>query len=219
MPFMSTREALANKHFVGALIGCMIFNFGINFGIGYLTFTGWGKFPLKGNVWLFKWDPYLNSNLTLDLVLTCFFMAFFTCLLGAQDAVKKVKKGQLDVVSMDVLQRGIWRYLPVRSTSNCNRSFLLALIFLVIYFGPIYAVFAGVISSNECQCWGGIGYVTFKATFGFFEALFIYPIAHVGATSINKFENDDTVVAHVENSGAEDGGNQKIPLVGVPTSV
>ena len=126
-------------------------------------------------------NPYKSAAFS-DLLITCFLITFFTCLLSTGGIRKAMKDGQTIPVDNEALEVGCWAYTPVRMLGTCTRSLMLGLwsvlavgIPMVILLEIICA--GGGMHGETSQCsMAAHPYIYIKATFSFVVAWIIYPL-------------------------------------------
>lgn len=192
--------------FIANIIISVLINFGINFGFGWATVSKWGRLQ-QGHfegmpVWVM--NPEINSCIILDMMLTCFFMGFFTVLLATDGIVRDIKDGKTRPVDTEVTKTWFWALTPVRVEGLCLRALLTALEMCVVVGLPTTLfVFAGVQGGE----FPGVGYAVFKGFFAFFAAVPIFLVMFFSASDSRNF-------IRAAYSALDDKGAKEIPLVG-----
>ncbi len=92
MPLKKESDAYCTLTFIGQGLLSIAINFGINFGIGWASFGNWGQQKDTSQwpeIYVWKWNSKLNSNIAMDFALTTFLTGFMLSLFttGAIDKV------------------------------------------------------------------------------------------------------------------------------------
>ena len=100
MVFKTTREALTSTAFISQAFLSFCINGAINGVIAWITMSNWGarketlQYPVVP-VW--RWSYELKSCGAMDVLLTTFFIAYFSVLLGSAGVAKDVREKKCDV--------------------------------------------------------------------------------------------------------------------------
>ena len=100
MAFQTTREALTSTAFFVQAFLAFCINGAINGVIAWITMSNWGQrkevlqYP---SVPVWRWSYELNSNGAMDVLLTTFFIAYFSVILGSSGVMKDVREKKCKV--------------------------------------------------------------------------------------------------------------------------
>jgi hypothetical protein len=151
-------------------------------------------------VWNWSYDA--NSCIALDLFLTVFLMAFFCTLLGSGGVQKDVKEKKCEAMETAVIQRGWWRFTPVRFRNLCVRSFMQGLFFCVLVYPVIILILTIALRGGTMS---GLGYVIFKGIFAFFLAWPVFTIVYFAAIDRRNYPELE-FESLMRLTGAKEGG-------------
>ena len=205
-------EAMRTGTYIANLAVCRIINFGINFGFAWGSAGKYGRLQPENFEGMPVWylNPEINSCVILDLMTTCFLMAFFTVLLGSNGIVQDIKDGKTRPVDTEVTKTWWWAWTPVRVEGICLRALLTAVQCCAVIGLPMtLLIFAGVQEGMV----PGMVYVGFKGVFAFFTAFPIFNIMFFSASDSRNY------VKAAYSALADGPGDGDIPLVGAVSRV
>lgn len=212
MPYTSNREVVCRSTFIPQLILSACINFGINFGLGWGTYSNWGGRHHDYDTWpvayAVKSNPDTNSSILSDMAITAVLLPFFCTLFGTGGAVKDVKDRKVQTIDPDLLKRGFWRFTTVRVRNLFLRSLLTAMYIFVLVGIPSFLIVWAAVGNGHMT---GLNFVIFKGLWTFFMAVPVFPIVYFAALDARGFPEFDFSALVALNTG-KDGDES--PLVG-----
>lgn len=208
MVFKTSKEGFQNPTFGGQIIVSMIINFGLNLGFAWGASNNWGDYHNNYDQWNhFHMTQSEGSAaaIPLDLAMSTFFMSFFSVVFGTRGVQQEVRKNKCDVLDPRVLQRGFWRWTPVRIPGLCFRAFVTALYFLLCAYGPSILIFWAALGNTGSVY--GLTYTIVKALWCSIVSTFITTIVYFSALDARNFPDMELDDLLAEVNGFADGEN------------
>jgi hypothetical protein len=213
MGYTNARDVFLKSTYIPQTILSCCINFGINFGLAWASYSNWGKRGHDYDTWpsisVWKWNYDVNSCMALDLFMTAFLMGFFCTLLATGGAQKDVKDKKCEAIEPGVLERGLWRWTPVRFRNICIRSLAQGLFWVILAYVPTIIILSIAVRGGAI---GGLGFVCFKGIWAFFLAAPMYTVVYFAALDRRNFPEMefDSLMRLTGNKDAAD----MPPLVG-----
>lgn len=207
--FETAGQALSSKAFIGQACISFVINGAINGVIAWATMSNWGQreetlqYP---SIPVWRWSYELNSCGCLDVLLTTFFIAYFSVLLGTAGVRKDVREKKCEMVETAALRVGMWRYTPVAVMNSCVRAFLLGVEISAFIGMPTLLFIWAAIGDGEAP---GLNWCIFKGVWASFVALPVFSVVFLSAIDKRHFraelEFEQLVNAGAAYEGAGDG--------------
>ena len=187
MVYQQPREAMRTITFRAQIIWTMLINFGINFGFEWAAVSKWGKYKHHSEfpeIYVWRWNPTLNSNMFLDLSLTAFLLASLCMLLATGGVQKDIKEGKCHPVSANMTVGGIWRFTPVRIRNIFLRSLAMGIWAWALFGLPTLGLLAVILRGGAMS---GVGYSAFKGVWAFAVACPVFFVVFFSAADERNF--------------------------------
>lgn len=226
--FETAGQALSSKAFIGQACIAFVINGAINGVIAWATMSSWGQrqetlqYP---SIPVWRWSYELNSCGCLDVLLTTFFISYFSVLLGTAGVRKDVREKKCEVsgarcgspfavcripccpsqmIETTALRVGFWRFTPVAVMNACVRAFLLGVQVSAFIGMPTLLFIWAAIGNGEAP---GLNWCIFKGVWASFVALPVFVIVFLSAIDKRHFraelEFEQLVNAGTAYEGAE----------------